>query len=94
NISQLPVLHDDEVVGSIQETEVMRLLLEKVDLASTTIREVMGRPFPQLAADTDVADACYSMADGSAVLVVADRRPVGVLTKIDFIHYLAEIDRK
>lgn len=92
NISQLPVMVDDQVVGSIQESEVMRLVLEKVDLADTSIEEVMGRPFPTLSADADVADACYTVAEeDTAVLVVADRRPVGVLTKIDFIHYLADV---
>jgi cystathionine beta-synthase len=91
NISQLPVMQGDEVVGSIQETEVMRLVLEKVDLNTTKIHEVMGRPFPTLPADADVTDACYTVAEGdSAVLVVSDRRPVGVLTKIDFIHFLAD----
>ena len=91
NISQLPVMAGDEVVGSIHEGEVMRLVLEKVDLNTTLVRNVMGRPFPQLSADADVADACYTLADGdTAVLVVSDRRPVGVLTKIDFIHYLAD----
>ena len=94
NISQLPVMAGDEVVGSIQEGEVMRLVLEKVDLNETLVRNVMGRPFPQLPADADVADACYTLADGdTAVLVVADRRPVGVLTKIDFIHYLSDHGR-
>jgi cystathionine beta-synthase len=92
NISQLPVMLDDQVVGSIQESEVMRLVLEKVDLSTTTINDVMGRPFPTLSADSDVADACYTVAEGdTAVLVVSDRRPVGVLTKIDFIHYLADV---
>jgi cystathionine beta-synthase len=92
NISQLPVMQDEQVVGSIQESEVMRLVMEKVDLSTTRIHEVMGRPFPTLPADADVKDACYTVAEGdTAVLVVADRRPVGVLTKIDFIHYLADV---
>ncbi|MEB3196969.1 MAG: cystathionine beta-synthase [Candidatus Sericytochromatia bacterium] len=91
NISQLPVMAGDEVVGAIQEGDVLRLALEKVDLASTLVRDVMGRPFPQLSADVDVADACYTLAEGdSAVLVVSERRPVGVLTRIDFIHFLAD----
>jgi cystathionine beta-synthase len=95
NISQLPVMRDETVVGSIQESEVMRLVLEKVDLATTPVRAVMGVPFPTLPADTPVTDACYTLAEGDgAVLVVSDRRPVGVLTKIDFIHYLAEHTRE
>ena len=95
NISQLPVMEGDQVVGSIQENEVMRLVMEKVDLGATTIGTVMGRPFPTLSADADVTDACYTVAEESgAVLVVADRRPVGVLTKIDFIHYLADVYKR
>lgn len=95
NISQLPVMAGDEVVGSIQEGEVMRLVLERVDMDTTLVRDVMGRPFPQLSADADVADACYTLAEGDmAVLVVSDRRPVGVLTKIDFIHYLSDHAKK
>jgi cystathionine beta-synthase len=95
NVSQLPVLQDEQVVGSIQENEVMRLVLEKVDLASTTINDVMGRPFPQLDVETSVVDACYTVADGdAAVLVTSNRRPVGVLTKIDFIHYMADVFKK
>lgn len=95
NVSQLPVLQDEVVVGSIQENEVMRLVLEKVDLTATTVRDVMGHPFPQLDVDTSVVDACYTVADGdAAVLVTSNRRPVGVLTKIDFIHYMADVFKK
>jgi cystathionine beta-synthase len=91
NISQLPVMVGEEVVGSMQEGDVLRLALEKVDFNTTLVRDVMGRPFPEMAADVAVSDACYTLAEhDSAVLVVADRRPVGVLTRIDFIHYLSE----
>ncbi|MEB3285412.1 MAG: cystathionine beta-synthase [Candidatus Sericytochromatia bacterium] len=91
NISQLPVMVGEEVVGSIQESDILRMALEKVDFNATLVRNVMGRPFPQMAAEVAVADACYTLAEhDSAVLVVSDRRPVGVLTRIDFIHYLAE----
>ncbi|MNS22194.1 hypothetical protein D3C72_539770 [compost metagenome] len=73
----------------------MRLVLEKVDLGTTTINDVMGRPFPQLDVETSVVDACYTVADGdAAVLVTSNRRPVGVLTKIDFIHYMADVFKK
>jgi predicted transcriptional regulator len=55
----------------------------------------MGQPFPQMEIDTSVADACYTVADGdSAVIVTSNRQPVGVLTKIDFIHYLADVYKK
>ncbi|MEB3222879.1 MAG: pyridoxal-phosphate dependent enzyme [Candidatus Sericytochromatia bacterium] len=91
NISQLPVMVGEELVGSIGEGDVLRLALENVDLTRTLVRDVMGRPFPMLSADVDIADACYTLAEGDGtVIVVADRRPVGVLTRIDFIHYLAE----
>ncbi|MEB3330017.1 MAG: pyridoxal-phosphate dependent enzyme [Candidatus Sericytochromatia bacterium] len=91
NISQLPVMVGEELVGSIGEGDVLRMALENVDLQKTLVRDVMGRPFPMLSADVDVSDACYTLAEGDGtVVVVADRRPVGVLTRIDFIHYLTE----
>ena len=87
-ISQLPVLRDGRPVGSIQEVTLARLLHDEADPRIVRVGEVMARPLPQV----DVAvhlDEAYRLllAGNSGVLAVAGDAVVGIVTRIDLIHY-------
>ena len=89
-ISQIPVVDDGELVGSVNEVAVMQLIYDRSDIVHAEVREVMGQPFPVLAEDAEVEQAYKALSLGhSAVVVEKAGTPVGVLTKMDIITYLS-----
>jgi cystathionine beta-synthase len=89
-ISQIPVMADTEMVGSVNEVAVMQLIYDRSDIVHAEVREVMGHPFPVLADEAEVEQAYKALSLGHAAVVVSSGgKPVGVLTKMDIITYLS-----
>ena len=88
NISQLPVVDDNKVVGRLNEAVMMKLLHDGLDLEKQEVWAVMGNPMPVLdeAASANEAYRRLSSTD-AAVVVTKDGVPAAVLTKIDLIDY-------
>jgi cystathionine beta-synthase len=89
-ISQLPVMRDSEVVGSINDVAVMQAVFDHADIMHKPVVEVMGRPFPMLEHDVEVGAAykLLTMAN-HAIVVTNGSKPVGVVTRQDVISFLS-----
>jgi cystathionine beta-synthase len=89
-ISQLPVVRDGEIVGSVNDVAVMQAVFDRADLLHKSVRDVMGRPFPALETDAQI-DRAYKLLTlaNSAILVMDGGRPIGVVTRQDIISYLS-----
>jgi cystathionine beta-synthase len=95
-ISQLPVSEQPEgdavegIVGSITEKGLLDRAYRDPSIVERTVGEVMGRPLPfaDVGASLDDAFALLS-GDASAVIATRGGRPVGVVTKLDLLEYLA-----
>ena len=89
-ISQLPVMRGNDVVGSINDVAVMRAVFDHADLIHKPVKEVMGSPFPMLDAAADVDQAYKLLTLANSAIVVTDRaKPVGVVTRQDIISFLS-----
>jgi cystathionine beta-synthase len=89
-ISQIPVVQNGDMVGSINEVAVMQLIFDHADIVHAEVKDVMGRPFPLLDEKDEVARAYKELSLGHAAVVVAhERKAIGVLTKMDIINYLS-----
>src|SRR2546426_1782288 len=90
-ISQLPVVDKGRVVGSVREDALINTLLKGKKAAGKKGREVMEKPFPVGEPGTPL-DTIYKMLlrGSPAVLVGTERKPEGIVTRIDVIEYLAE----
>ena len=71
DISQLPVIDGDDVVGSINEVSVAKALYDGIDAACATVAEVMGTPPPQLDESTDTSEAYRLLLAGHSGVLVA-----------------------
>jgi cystathionine beta-synthase len=91
-ISQLPVLDGDRLVGSINESSVMKVLHDGPDLDNQDISVFMGKPLPALDAGTDVAEAYRLLLSGvPGIVIMRDGGAVGLITRADLIdRWLAE----
>ncbi len=91
-ISQLPVVDGDRIVGSVNDVAVMQAVFDRSDILHRAVREVMGRPFPSLEQDADIDRAYKLLSLANSAIVVTDAgRPVGVVTRQDIISYLSAI---
>ncbi len=89
-ISQLPVMRDTEVVGSINDVAVMQAVFDHADIMHKPVVEVMGRPFPMLEHDVEVGAAYKLLTMANHAIVVTDgTKPVGVVTRQDVISFLS-----
>jgi cystathionine beta-synthase len=89
-ISQLPVMRGNEIVGSVNDVAVMQAVFDRADLLHKPVGDVMGRPFPALdtGAEIDHAYKLLTLAN-SAILVAEGGAPIGVVTRQDIISYLS-----
>lgn len=90
-ISQLPVVnYKGEIIGGLNDTTVMQLMFDHVDISKKRVADVMNRPYPKLERGAPIDAAFKALSLGaSAVLVTENGQPVGVLTKADIITYFS-----
>ncbi|WP_456329113.1 CBS domain-containing protein [Archaeoglobus sp.] len=88
-ISQIPVMENDEPVGGITEADIVKAVLEKGSRAeSVRVREIMGEPFPSVDPEESVNTVSKLLMEHPAVLVVDKGKVVGIITKQDVMKFL------
>lgn len=90
NVSQLPVLEGDTVVGSIVESELMSALIADPAAFDTPVGKLMQPAFPAVAMDEPINHAITLLSKKHpAVLVEDQKKVVGILTRYDVIEYMS-----
>jgi cystathionine beta-synthase len=78
------------IVGSVSEKGLLDRAYRNPEIVERTVGEVMDRPLPTLDQAASLDEAFRLLSDGaSALLVVRDDRPAGVVTKLDLLEFLA-----
>jgi len=87
--SQLPVLMDGHVIGSIQETSLLERMAKSANpnnILNSTVYKVMDRSLQTAKPDTPLSEIIEKLSSGEpAVLVMRDSVICGIITKIDVI---------
>ena len=88
DISQLPVMDNDTIVGSITETAVLSYLLQNpLHNTDKSVAEIMGDPFPMVAVDLPFSKLSHYISKKIPAVIAKDQ--VGMLhiiTKYDIIQ--------
>ncbi|MBI5547312.1 MAG: cystathionine beta-synthase [Deltaproteobacteria bacterium] len=88
DISQLPVLEGGRNVGSFTELAAVKLLHDGVDLGRHAVRDVMGKPLPEVPEDTDLEEPLRLLLAGhGGVIVNREGRAAGFLARIDLVRF-------
>lgn len=93
DISQLPALHPDgTLAGLVTEVDLLQHIVEVGHEHSPdeTIESIVQPPKAVFSITTPLTAVLPVMMDGSPVLVTEGDRPVGILTKIDALDYIAQ----
>ncbi|MFH1239570.1 MAG: CBS domain-containing protein, partial [bacterium] len=88
NISQLPVIENNKLIGSLDEASLMKFSHDGINFAEQEISAVMGKSLPTMEEDVDMAEAYRLLLSGTSGLIITRNKfPVGVITRVDLINY-------
>jgi cystathionine beta-synthase len=84
-VTQIPVLEENQSVGSLRESRILTKLLENRDLLGAQVREVMDESFPVLDVDSSFNDIKAQLQKSPAVLIEDFKRITGIITRSDLL---------
>lgn len=87
DISQMPVLEGNKVVGTITEERIIRNLSSKI--AEETVKNMMGPPLPIVSEETPIDAIRPLLEKHQGVLVAKGKEIVGIITRSDFLKIIA-----
>jgi cystathionine beta-synthase len=89
NISQLPIIEQGELVGSISEGRLMNAVLQDPSLMESAVEPILAAPFPVVSYQDSLDHATRLLTRGNgAVLARRAGRIVGIITRYDVVHFL------
>jgi cystathionine beta-synthase len=89
--SQLPVIRDNgHCVGMIHEVDLLSTLLEKRASMKDRIDDFVQPLQGVVSPESPIRRLTDIFNDGHVAVVLEDERPIGIITKIDVIDYLAK----
>ncbi len=89
-ISQIPVLKDGKIVGSIEDSHMYQVLVDNPELRDASISSIMRAPFPVVNHNTPVDELCKLISkDTPAVLVELADGKAHIVTRYDIISAMA-----
>ena len=90
-ISQLPVIEDGKVVGSLTETIILNRLIEQPSAREEAVRDVMRDPFPIVPRSLHLDHLSSYLEQGSGAVLVEPTagNTYEIITKSDLISALA-----
>jgi cystathionine beta-synthase len=95
DVSQMPVVRAEppvmaaEVAGAVHERALLEALFSGRARLADRVEAHMSAPLPSLGAGEPVSKAVAVLGGEDALLVLADGKPVGLLTRQDLLGYLA-----
>jgi cystathionine beta-synthase len=88
-ISQLPVTSGGVLVGIVTEADLMQFLGSGEGATDSLVSKCMTRHVAIVSVSSPISALEELLRKNTAVVVVDDRRcPIGILTRIDLLHYL------
>jgi cystathionine beta-synthase len=85
SVTQIPVLEDNQSVGSLRESQVLTKLLENRELLKAKVSEVMDKSFPVLEMDASFNEIKAKLQKSPAVLIEDFKRITGIITRTDVL---------
>jgi cystathionine beta-synthase len=98
-VSQMPVVKAEpplalaEVVGTVSDRHLLERALADPAVIDRPLGDVMDSPLPMIGAGEPIDVAAARLGERSAVLVIDNGHPTGIVTRSDLLDFLAGIDR-
>jgi len=87
SISQIPILKNEFIVGSLSENKIYDLLMKegKEIALKKQIEEIMEEPFPTLSKNSPFSSAAGLLKYSNAVILLNKNKICGIITKSDLL---------
>ena len=90
DVSQLPVFRGADVVGTLEEGEVLKTALADASALDRPLDTIMGPPLPIVGADEAADVVTRLLASRTPAVLVRDNGVVsGILTRFDMLQFIA-----
>jgi len=87
-ISQLPVIEDEKIVGTVTEENIVRNLSSTI--ADEKVENVMQPPLPSVPEDTSLSRIRPLLEDHLGVLIVRKGEVAGIITRADLLKIISK----
>ena len=88
DISQVPVIEGNEVVGSLSEARILEILIHNPDAKRKPVVEYMEPPFPVISEDASLNEVTSVIGHDTTAILVRHGNDFDILTKSDIIYFL------
>ena len=89
-ISQIPVIKDNQFVGSVDDSVIYQTLVDEPELKDAPISSIMGAAFPIVKSSAHVDEICKLINKKTpAVLVESDSGSMHIVTRYDIISAMS-----
>ena len=88
DVSQLPVLDADRVVGVIDESDLLMAIFAAPRRFAESVRSAMSARVETVAVTASLSDLIAVFDKGYVVIVVDGKEFLGLITRIDLVNYL------
>lgn len=90
NLTQLPVIKTEEIIGSITENSILQLLMENTHNRNSKVEVVMAKPFPVVPLQATAAEISKHISkSNTAVITKTNSGDWSIITEFDLIEALA-----
>lgn len=90
NITQIPVFRNDEVVGTLYDSDILKAVLQDASALEKPVEKLMAEPLPMVASDEPVDHVTRLLTSRNpAVLVRENGNVIGILTRFDMLQFIA-----
>jgi len=87
-ISQLPIIENSRIVGTVTEESIIRNLSSKI--ADERVDKIMQAPLPSVPEDTNISMIKPLLEDHPGVLIVRKGEIVGIITRSDLLKVVSK----
>jgi len=84
-VTQLPVIDDNQSVGSLRESGLLTKLLQNRELMTASVADVMDASFPVLDSDATYNEIKTKLQKNPAVLIEDFKRITAIITRADLL---------
>ena len=89
-ISQIPVMKDNQFVGSVDDSSIYQALVDRPELSNASISSIMGAAFPVVDHGTSIEELCKLINKSTpAVLVQLSDESHHIVTRYDIISSMS-----
>jgi len=91
DVSQLPILENERIVGIIDELDILLQLKADPEAMKRPVREIMTKDLMTLTPKAGVDDVLELLQKGMVPIVQDGSRFLGIITRMDVLNYLRRV---